>query len=107
MGQDIHRMLEAKRALLLAISHELRSPLTRARLHTELLPDTPDAEPQRQALLRELQAMSRLISDLLETERLSSRHAALQREPVSLAALAAEVVADCRPAMPPQPPRRC
>ena len=40
MGQDIHRMLEAKRALLLAISHELRSPLTRARLHTELLPDT-------------------------------------------------------------------
>ena len=94
MGQDIHRMLEAKRALLLAISHELRSPLTRARLHTELLPDTPDAEPQRQALLRELQAMSRLISDLLETERLSSRHAALQREPVNLAALAAEVVAD-------------
>lgn len=94
MGQDIHRMLEAKRALLLAISHELRSPLTRARLHTELLPDSPDVEPQRQALLRELQAMSRLISDLLETERLSSRHAALQREPVNLAALAAEVVAD-------------
>ena len=28
MGDDIHQMLEAKRALLLAMSHELRSPLT-------------------------------------------------------------------------------
>ncbi len=42
MGGDIRQMLDAKRALLLAISHELRSPLTRARLNTELLPETPD-----------------------------------------------------------------
>ena len=52
MGRDIHQMLEAKRGLLLAISHELRSPLTRARLNTELLPETPDVAPQRGALLR-------------------------------------------------------
>jgi signal transduction histidine kinase len=32
MAASIHQMLEAKRGLLLAISHELRSPLTRARL---------------------------------------------------------------------------
>jgi signal transduction histidine kinase len=32
-------MLDAKRALLLAISHELRSPLTRARLNAELVDD--------------------------------------------------------------------
>ena len=31
-------------ALLLAISHELRSPLTRARLNAELLADTPEGE---------------------------------------------------------------
>jgi acyl-CoA reductase-like NAD-dependent aldehyde dehydrogenase len=55
MGQDIHQMLEAKRALLLAISHELRSPLTRARLNTELLPETAQVNPQRDALLRDLQ----------------------------------------------------
>ena len=41
MGSDIHQMLDAKRALLLAMSHELRSPLTRARLNAELLPETP------------------------------------------------------------------
>lgn len=42
MGEDIRRMLEAKRALLLAISHELRSPLTRARLPADLPHATVD-----------------------------------------------------------------
>ena len=93
MGGDIHQMLEAKRALLLAISHELRSPLTRARLNTELLPETPEVQPSRDALLRDLAQMRDLITDLLESERLASPHAALQREPVDLCALVAEVVA--------------
>ena len=94
MGSDIHQMLDAKRALLLAMSHELRSPLTRARLNAELLPDTAEAEVPRQALLRDLGEMARLITDLLESERLASRPAALQREPVDLAELAREVVAE-------------
>jgi signal transduction histidine kinase len=44
--------------------------------------------------LRDLQEMATLITDLLESERLSGNHAALQREPVDLAALAGEVVAE-------------
>ena len=92
MGQDIHQMLEAKRGLLLAISHELRSPLTRARLNTELLPETTDVAAQRSALLRDLAEMSRLITDLLESERLSGSHTALHREATDLAALVREVV---------------
>ncbi|MFT3720473.1 ATP-binding protein [Pseudorhodoferax sp.] len=92
MAADIHQMLEAKRALLLAISHELRSPLTRARLHTELLPEAPGVAGPREALLRELALMRDLVADLLESERLATRHAALQREPTDLAALAREVV---------------
>ncbi|WP_312924101.1 HAMP domain-containing sensor histidine kinase [Stutzerimonas nitrititolerans] len=86
MGREIHQMLEAKRALLLAISHELRSPLTRARLNAELLPETAEILPQRDALLRDCQVMARLIEDLLESERLVG-HVALQREPVDIAAL--------------------
>ncbi len=98
MGADIHQMLEAKRALLLAISHELRSPLTRARLNTELLPETPDVQPSREALLRDLALMRDLVTDLLESERLNTPqaanpHAVLHREPVDLPALVAEVVA--------------
>ena len=92
MGRDIQQMLDAKRALLLAISHELRSPLTRARLNTELLPENDDVQPARDALLRDLALMRDLISDLLESERLASPHAALQREPTDLAALLAEVL---------------
>lgn len=97
MAHDIEGMLDAKRGLLLALSHELRSPLTRARLNAELLPSSPDGngagERERAALLRDLGEMRDLISDLLESERLASPHAALQREPVDLAALVRETVA--------------
>ncbi|WP_382320592.1 ATP-binding protein [Hydrogenophaga sp. UC242_53] len=92
MGQDIQQMLDAQRSLLLAISHELRSPLTRARLNTELLPEGVDVAPQREALLRDLSEMARLISDLLESERLAGRHQALSREPTDPVALARDVI---------------
>ncbi len=76
MARDIRGMLDAKRGLLLAVSHELRSPLTRARLNAELV--APGQE--RDALLRDLGTMRDLITDLLESERLAAGHAALQRE---------------------------
>ncbi|GAA4351210.1 hypothetical protein GCM10023165_39250 [Variovorax defluvii] len=94
MAHDIQGMLDAKRALLLALSHELRSPLTRARLNAELLPATPEGEAERSALLRDLAEMRDLISDLLESERLASPHAALHRETVDLSALVREAVAE-------------
>jgi signal transduction histidine kinase len=87
MAGSLQGMLEAKRALLLAISHELRSPLTRARLNAELV----DGGEARDALLRDLGEMRDLITDLLESERLAQGHAALQTEPVDLAALVREV----------------
>jgi signal transduction histidine kinase len=88
MAGNLHHMLEAKRALLLAISHELRSPLTRARLHAELLADGDE----RNALLRDLGEMRDLIADLLESERLAAGHAALATEPTDLNALVQEVL---------------
>jgi signal transduction histidine kinase len=92
MAADIQQMLDAKRSLLLAISHELRSPLTRARLNTELLPETDELQASREALLRDLALMRDLVADLLESERLSDRHATLHREGVELKAVALEVV---------------
>jgi signal transduction histidine kinase len=80
MAGSLHGMLEAKRTLLLAISHELRSPLTRARLNAELIDD----REARQGLLRDLGEMRDLIADLLESERLASGHAALQAERIDL-----------------------
>ncbi|HSV79348.1 MAG TPA: HAMP domain-containing sensor histidine kinase [Ramlibacter sp.] len=92
MAASIHQMLEAKRGLLLAISHELRSPITRARLNTELLPEEGEPGARRAALLRDLQEMADLVTDLLEGERLGQGHAALHREPTDLAALLREAV---------------
>jgi signal transduction histidine kinase len=100
MAGSLQAMLEAKRGLLLAVSHELRSPLTRARLHAELLPDEGEGGARRQALLRELKEMGDLVTDLLEGERLGAGHAALQLEQVDLGALAREVVAQQAAAMP-------
>lgn len=94
MARSIHGMLEAERALLLAISHELRSPLTRARLNAELLPEQGDAAARREALLRDLQEMARLVSDLLESERLGDGHAALHREATDFAQLVRDAAAD-------------
>jgi signal transduction histidine kinase len=90
MAASLRGMLDAKRALLLAISHELRSPLTRARVNVELL--QPSAE--RDALLRDLGEMRDLITTLLESERLAQGHAALAAEPTDIAALAADFAHD-------------
>jgi signal transduction histidine kinase len=93
MASSIHQMLDAKRALLLAMSHELRSPITRARLHAELLPEAGDPGVRREALLRELQEMAALVTELLESERLGQGHAALHREPTDLGDLVRDAVA--------------
>ncbi|MGB5670251.1 MAG: HAMP domain-containing sensor histidine kinase [Sedimenticolaceae bacterium] len=90
MADDIRNMLEAKRELLLAISHELRSPLTRARVNAELLDDTVT----RRALLADLGELEALLNELLESERLSGRHAALDRQAVDPSALLRELVAE-------------
>ncbi len=93
MASGLHHMLDAKRQLLLAISHELRSPLTRARLNAELVADSDENRDARNALLRDLAEMGTLITELLESERLSAGHAALQRESTDLNALVVEVIA--------------
>ncbi len=89
MAEALHGMLDAKRALLLAISHELRSPLTRARLNAELVDDSAP----RTALLHDLAEMRDLITDLLESERLATGHATLQCEPTDLNELVRELLA--------------
>ena len=93
MTDDIRDMLEAKRQLLLAISHELRSPLTRARLNAELLEDSAN----RQALLADLSELENLLAELLESERLRGRHAALKRQAVDPSALLTALVEESFP----------
>jgi signal transduction histidine kinase len=76
MADDIEGMLEAKRQLILAISHELRSPLTRVRLNAELL----DHSEPRERIIQDLQLLEHELQELLETERLESNHSKLERQ---------------------------
>lgn len=88
MADDVGQMLEAKRQLLLAISHELRSPLTRAKVALEFLDD----ESIKANLMQDIREMERLIADLLESERLNTRHSKLQVGTLDLGELVANVL---------------
>jgi len=89
MANDVQEMLEAKRQLLLAISHELRSPLTRTKVALEFLED----RQTRDSILEDVEEMEQLIDDLLEGERLTSRHSKLQLADVDLTELLRDLVA--------------
>lgn len=88
MAEEVEKLLEAKRQLLLAISHELRSPITRATVSLEFIEDPKIRESLRQ----DLEAMERLTQELLETEKLNSRHLRLQLEAADLRQLTEEVI---------------
>jgi len=88
MADDVKGMLEAKQQLLLAISHELRSPLTRTKVALEFIDDAAT----RQSILGDVQEMESLIEDLLESERLNTRHSKLQLGPVDVTRLVSDLV---------------
>lgn len=73
MADDIQNMLEAKRQMLLAISHELRSPLTRTKLALAVMPESP----QKESISFDMDEMEAMINELLEAERLNAKHKAL------------------------------
>lgn len=88
MADDVREMLEAKRQLLLAISHELRSPLTRTKVALEFLED----DEARRSIMDDVQEMENLIHDLLEGEQLNTRHSKLQRSSMDATTLLEQLV---------------
>jgi signal transduction histidine kinase len=73
---------------MLAISHELRSPLTRSKVALEFLEDNSI----RQNLLEDIEEMERLITDILESEALNTRHASLRREEAELSGIVRSIL---------------
>jgi len=90
MSEQIKAMLESKSALLLAISHELRSPITRMRVNLELL----EPGEVQQKLIDDLREMETLIASILESEKLNARHAPLALERCDMSGLVEEVIRD-------------
>ncbi|WP_462249426.1 HAMP domain-containing protein [Ferruginibacter sp.] len=70
MTGRIREMLRSREQLLLDVSHELRSPMTRMRLALEFL----DPSKTRDRLASDLAELEAMTSDILETARLDSAH---------------------------------
>ena len=70
LAKNVQDMLEAKQRLNLGVSHELRSPITRARLQIEML----EQSQHKEELLNEINAMETIISNLLDSEAINYGH---------------------------------
>lgn len=79
MAERLQRLLEAQQQLLRDISHELRSPLARLRIATELARDS-HAESQFDRIELEADKLEDMIAQLLLIARLEHREAPLASE---------------------------
>ena len=87
----VRGMIRARDQLLLDVSHELRSPLTRMRVAIELLPEGR----ARDGMVADVAEMEAMIAELLELERLRDGRA-LQMARVDLAPIVRDTVAAFR-----------
>ena len=90
MTARIRDMLHIKERLLLDVSHELRSPLTRVKVALEFLPDSQTKE----SICGDVAEMEKMISAILETARRHHRHGKLKRERRRLADFIEEILAE-------------
>jgi len=95
--------IQAKDALMLAASHELKTPMTSIKGLSELLLDFELTDDQRRELLRDLHVqadrMERLIGDMLEVSRIESGRLTLSPARVEVEAVIEHVRRDVEPAL--------
>jgi signal transduction histidine kinase len=80
MKNDVREMIKSREQLILDVSHELRTPLTRTKLALEFLEDS-DSKNNIKEDIREIEFM---VAEILETERLTSKHGGIKNEMVIL-----------------------
>jgi signal transduction histidine kinase len=87
------RLVEAQRELVASLSHELRTPLSVLRGHAELLARDAANAARAGVMLRQVEDLHRLLSDLLDMARLESIESTLAPEDVQLAGMVDEMIA--------------
>ena len=93
--------IEARDALMLAASHELKTPLTTLKGLSELLLDFDLSEAQRRELLQDLHGqadrMERLIGDILAVSRIDSGRVSVDFSAVDVARVVQHVCEEIHP----------
>jgi signal transduction histidine kinase len=89
MARAVRERIRARDQLLLDVSHEIRSPLTRMRIALEMMPESP----AKSSVIEDIEETESMITELLETERLDSPHGGLSRARTDLSALLRDAVA--------------
>ena len=97
-GEEQRLALEQeRRELTAAFSHDLRTPLASVRAMVEALDDEVVVEPTEvrryyATIRREIERLNRMIGDLFELAQIDAGALRLERQPVALQEVAAEVV---------------
>jgi signal transduction histidine kinase len=98
MSAQLSHARDAERAVLLSVSHDLRTPLTSIRGYAEGIEDgTIEPRQAAEVVGREAERLERLVGDLLALARLRQGVLEVRREPVDLAAVAREAEERLRP----------
>jgi signal transduction histidine kinase len=88
MSTKVRHMIKSREQLLLDVSHELRSPITRIKLALEFIPDTET----KNSIDEDIVHLEKMVIELLEAERLKSDYGKLKLAVIDLVPLVSNIV---------------
>ncbi|MCB5196895.1 ATP-binding protein [Deefgea salmonis] len=84
MAQDVEQLTSSRRAMIDAVSHDLRTPLARMRYRLEAIKSGTDSGPQVAALERDLGQIDALIEEWLTMSSLDSPQMQMNIQPQAM-----------------------
>jgi signal transduction histidine kinase len=102
MSAELGGLEMLRRELVANVSHELKTPISALRAHLEnLLDGVEEPNPETlQVMLVQSERLGRLVDELLDLSKLESGDVPLEREPVEVAPLVAQVLSEIQVARP-------
>ena len=95
MSQQLNDLVGAQKRLLMDVSHELRSPLTRLQIALALArKKTGDTDPEHDRIELEIGRLDRLIGQVIQWSRLDNRLTGEEMQWIELSALITDLIAD-------------
>lgn len=94
MAHDIQELTSSRRAMIDAISHDLRTPLARLRYRLEAVKSGAQVEPAIAAIERDITSIDQLIEEWLTLSSLDKPEMQIERQPLEILAWLERLVAE-------------